>query len=179
MGMERKLLEHLYNIPEIDYCDLIKYFNEHYPDPHVDNFLKQVRAILLEFVGRKDYITLDGLPYGDFGTKVDYKGQNVMFDFNIAKDYWGEMKAKLTLTGRKYVEELRKEELQERTNAGLKKNSDAQKLTAIIVGAATIANAIIAGFNYNLTKQNHKEQTIQTTQSRHILTPSQPRVPYR
>lgn len=175
MGIERKLLEHLYNIPEIDYCDLIDYFQTNYKDAHTVNFLTQVGDVLMEVICYNNYIllTLDAIPYGQFGKLINHNGDRLL-DFNLAKEIWTKIDAKLTVKGRKRVEQLRREDLQIDINNTQKRNSTIQMRTAVVVGLATIANLAISYSNYRLTKENSK--ITPTTQIQTPL-PSQPPIP--
>ena len=46
--MQRKLLNHLANVIEIDFCDLVEYFKEFEPAKQTENYSEHIKNILID-----------------------------------------------------------------------------------------------------------------------------------
>ena len=168
--MQRKLLEHLSNVIEIDYCDLLKYFKEYYPQTQTEDYLDAVRTTLYDLL-RNNYIKIkdSDIPITNIGQITNYDKQDIIFTLDHATkpEIWGDrLKGKITNEGRKFLAEIVRNEKQDEINGRLKRNSNIQVGTAIAVGVFTVFNVIIAGITFyqNSTKQTAQEKQVQAFQ---------------
>jgi hypothetical protein len=168
--MQRKLLEHLENVEEIDYCPLLEYFKEFHPVTQTDDFLAEVKTTL-ETLHDKKYIRFKDtdVQIGWIGLSRNHDGVMKTVTLDFAMELWPNgFKGKITNEGRHYLSDIIRNEKQDELNASFKKMNDEtiprnNTIQICLTGAivlATIVTVIISALTYIKDKENRKSQDL-------------------
>jgi len=137
--MQRKLLEHLANVTEIDYVDLLKYFKEYHPATQTEDYLESVNDTLVNLRNSK-YIRLkESKPIEEIGKIRNHNGIDVVLTLDLAIELWGDkLKGKITNEGRHYLADIIRNEKQDEINNSQKISN---QLIALFTGILILLTA--------------------------------------
>ena len=137
--MQRKLLEHLANVIEIDYVDMLQYFKEYHPATQTEDYLEAVNDTLVNLRNSK-YIRLkESKPVEEIGKIRNHNGIDVILTLDLAIELWGDkLKGKITNEGRHYLADIIRNEKQDEINNSQKISN---QLIALFTGILILLTA--------------------------------------